>query len=295
MFNLENEIIKLLYDLQNFKYKPQSYKYFNIYEPKERIISIAAFRDRVVHHAIVNILEPIYEPLFIFHSYATRKNKGTHKAVFTAQKYLKKNYFFLKCDIRKYFYSIEHQILITILERKIKDTDFMNLMKLIIKNAGENIGLPIGNLTSQFFANIYLNDFDHYVKRVLKEKFYVRYMDDFVVFSNNRQHLKKVLIAIRKYIAVNLHLQLKEKAVLINTALHGLSFLGTRIFPNTIRIKQENYKRCIKKLNYKYYLYSNKKISQEEFLQTANSIFAHIRNYNTRNLRLKLPFIFNAM
>ena len=178
---------------------------------------------------------------------------------------------------------------------KIKDKVFLDLIKLIVENAGEKVGLPIGNLTSQFFANVYLNDFDHYVKRVLKEKFYVRYMDDFVIFANNKQHLKNILMKIRQYLNTKLNLQLKEKAVLINTATHGLSFLGTRVFPNTIRIKQENYKRCIKKLKFKYYLYSNKKISQEEFIQTANSIFAHIRNYNTRNLLLKLPFIFDPI
>lgn len=291
MFHLENEILSLMYDLQKENYKPEPYRYFNIYEPKERVISVATFRDRVVHHAIVNVLEPIYEPLFIFHSYATRKRKGTHKAVLQAQKYLKKNFFFLKCDIKKFFYSIEHQIIIDIIKEKIKDRKLMNLIEKIIYNAGDNIGLPIGNLTSQFFANVFLNDFDHYVKRELKEKFYLRYMDDFVIFSNNKQHLKEVLVKIRQYLLENRHLQLKEKAVLINTAMHGLSFLGTRIFPKTIRIKQENLKRSYKKLKYKYYLYSNKKISQEEYLKTANSIFAHLRFYNTRNLLLKFPYI----
>lgn len=280
LFHLENELIYLQQKLFAMAYKPEPYRYFMIYEPKEREISIAGFTDRIVHHALINILEPIYEPMFIDQSYATRKNKGQHKAVFQAQKYLKNNYWFLKCDIRKYFYSIDHEILLNIIGKHIKDIRLMDVIAKIFANAGDNKGLPIGNLTSQFFANVYLNGFDHYVKRELKAKNYLRYMDDFVLFSNDKNELKTNLNKIRDYLHTMLKLELKEEVVLINNSLHGLSYLGTRIYPKTIRIRQQNKKRIFKRLQYRYHLYKRGKITQNEYMQTANSVFAHINNYN---------------
>ena len=291
MFNLENEILNLQQDLLRLTYKPQAYHYFTIYEPKEREISVACFRDRVVHHALVNVLEPIYEKLFIDKSFATRKNKGTHAAIKQAQLYLRKNNYFLKCDIRKYFYSINHETLIELIKVKIADKKLLQIIERIIKNAGNDVGLPIGNLTSQFFANVYLNSFDHFVKRGLKQQYYLRYMDDFVFFSNDKEELKVVLKEIEVFLLDNLQLNLKEKATLLNTAMHGLSFLGTRIFRKTIRVKQQNLKRSLKKIRHRYYLFKQGHITEEEFILTANSIFAHLRNYNTRNFLKGLPFI----
>jgi len=164
-YNLENELFTLYQELSTKIYKPVKYRYFKIYEPKEREISVASFRDRIVHHAIINILEPIYENIFIYDSYATRKEKGTHRAIKRAQEYLKKNKWYLKADIKKYFESINPDILMQILQTKIKDKDLLLLIEVIIRNSGEKkSGLPIGNLTSQFFANVYLDKFDHYIK-----------------------------------------------------------------------------------------------------------------------------------
>ncbi len=132
-FNLEKELLELSYELQSTSYQPSTYRYFTIFEPKERLISVATFRDRVVHHAIINLLEPIYEKTFIFHSYATRKNKGTHKAIYKAQEYCRKNLWFCKCDIHKYFDSINHEILINQLTRKVKDIELIRLIAKITK------------------------------------------------------------------------------------------------------------------------------------------------------------------
>lgn len=184
MLNLENKLVELKQRLTLHIYTPKPHKIFHIYEPKEREISVASFEDRIVHHAVVNILEPIYEKQFIYHSYACRKSKGTHKAIFKAQEYMKKNKWYLKCDIRKYFRSINHEILLKILKKKIIDEKLNQLIKKIITNVGEkDKGLPIGNLTSQFFANLYLNELDYYIKQEIRQKYYIRYMDDFIIFA----------------------------------------------------------------------------------------------------------------
>ena len=189
-YHLETNILKLQLELVNLTYIPGKYKYFRIYEPKEREIAVAPFIDRVVHHAIINIIEPIYEKIFINNSYATRKEKGTHKAIYKAQSYIKKNKWYFKTDIRKYFNNINHNILLNIIKRKIKDKKLLLLIERIIRNGGKDgIGLPIGNLTSQFFANVYLDKFDHYIKEELQIKYYIRYMDDLVIFDNNKEKL----------------------------------------------------------------------------------------------------------
>ncbi len=284
--NLEKELLQLSYELKNNLYLPSPYRYFKIYEPKERIISVAEFKDRVVHHAIVNILEPIYEKTFIYHSYATRKNKGTHKAIYQAQKCFKKNKWFLKSDIKKYFDNINHKILIDIISKKICDTNLINLLQKIISNGGQNgTGLPIGNLTSQFFANVYLNKFDYFVKNELKRKCYLRYMDDFVIFSNNKNDLIQDLKLIRIYLYNNLNLVLKEKVTFINQQLNGLSFLGTRIYPNIIRVKNENLRRISKKINEKLYLYKTNKISEEKLIETINSYNSYLTNFDTNKVK----------
>lgn len=161
-FQLEKELWCLHQELVNKKYQPGKYHHFTIYEPKERIISAAPYRDRVVHHAINNILEPVFEPTFIHDSYATRKGKGTHAAIDRFQKFARINAYVLKCDIRKYFPSIHHGVLMALIKRKVVCVDTLCLLARILRPA---IGIPIGNLTSQFFANIYLSGLDHFIKK----------------------------------------------------------------------------------------------------------------------------------
>ena len=186
-FHLEKELYHLQAELQTQTYRPGEYREFYIYEPKLRKISAAPYRDRVVHHALCNVIEPIFERTFIFDSYACRKDKGTHKAVDRFTEFSRKNTYVLKCDIRKYFPSIDHEILKTRFRRKIRDAQVLWLLDLIVDSSnpqeyvheyfqGDDLltslnrrrGIPIGNLTSQFFANIYLNGFDHFVKEDLK-------------------------------------------------------------------------------------------------------------------------------
>jgi len=288
-FHVEKELFLLQKELSEDTYVLGDYFYFTITDPKERTISVAQFRDRVVHHALVNILEPIYEKRFIFDSYATRKEKGTHKAIERAQSFLYKNHWYLKMDVKKYFDSINHEALNTAIGRKIKDHYVLNLCRKIIAKGGDGIkGLPIGNLTSQFFANVYLDVFDHYVKDEKSVKFYVRYMDDFCVFSNDKDLLKELYKEVVIFLDDKLKLGIKDTATLINTSLHGLPFLGVRIFPKMIRLKKENFKRSFNKLKTREREYDNGLIDYNRYTSSMQSLIAHMNYYGNNLLKSRL-------
>jgi retron-type reverse transcriptase len=285
-FHLESELLSLKEDLENMTYQPSPYRYFQIHDPKERTISVATFRDRVVHHAIINLLEPIYEKCFIHDSYATRKGKGVHQAVLRSQSFLRKNRWFFKADIEKFFDSIDHEILVKILEKKIKDTKLIEVIKRIISNGGKNgKGLPIGNLTSQFFANVYLHPFDIFVKERLKAKCYLRYMDDFVLFSPDKALLKSWRNQIKNFLKIELGLILKENACFFNQQPNGLSFLGRRVFPSILRIKNENLRRVTQRLRNKEVAFEKGKITEDTFLASANSYWAYLSYFGNYQFR----------
>ncbi len=288
-YHYEPKIIELRESLLNHSYEPAAYRYFTIIDPKERVIAVAPFRDRIVHHALVNLLEPIYEARFIHDSYATRKGKGTHKAIDRAQFFLRKNRWFFKADIEKYFDNIQHDILLQLLENKIKDKALLALTAKIVRNGGENgKGLPIGNLTSQFFANVYLHPLDIYVQNELHICVYLRYMDDFVLFSRSKGMLKKQGMAIRRFLRETLGLSVKEKATFFNQAANGLSFLGTRIFPARIRIKNENLKRILKGIKRSLHLWAQNRVSWQSFFDSLNSRWAHLSKQHTLRLRQQM-------
>lgn len=277
MFNCEKYLLELQQELVEHSYQPQPYRYFSIKEPKERIISVAAFRDRVVHHALVNVIEPYFEAAFIKDSYATRKEKGLHLAVSAAQKYACRYKWYLKLDIEKFFTSVNHEILLKLINRKIKDPAVMSLCRIILSNQTvsmgmeENKGLPVGNLTSQFFANIYLNQLDHFVKQTLGFRAYVRYMDDFILFSDDSQELKEALKQIEHYVQQQLELRIKPKSLQINRVTHGIPYLGYRIFPKLLRIRRENLKRCLKGIEKTEHAYIQGKICAEVLYQSTRS------------------------
>ena len=288
-FYLEQELLKLQDELTMGGYQPGDYKYFQVYIPKERAVAMAPFRDRIVHHALVNILEPIYELRFIFDSYATRKRKGAHKAVLRAQQFLKCNQWFLKMDIKSYFACVDHDTLLTILARKIKDSFLLDLFaKILSKGGNDRVGIPIGNLTSQFFANVYLDIFDHFMKENLRIKYYLRYMDDFCIFSNQKEELKTLNRIVTDFLRDELKLSIKLEATMINSSLHGLSFLGTRIFPNSIRIKRENFQRSYKQLMSREAQYKKGLISYEAYHAAQQSLLAYLRYWQLYPLKIRL-------
>jgi hypothetical protein len=285
-FQLEPELFRLREELLDGSYQPRPYRHFEVRDPKRRIISVADFRDRVVHHAVVAMLEPLYERCFITDSYATRKGKGAHAAVFRAQQYLRRNGWFLKTDIHKYFDSIRHDILLGQLERKVADQKLLALIARILANGGEaGTGLPIGNLTSQFFANVYLNGFDHWVKERLRVQHYIRYMDDFVLFGSGRQEVKAFRQSVQQELSEGLQLALKPTATFINRRENGLSFLGTRIFPQLIRLHPENARRAARKLAIKRQAFESANLDEASYLQSLNSYCAYFSVYDTIGLR----------
>ncbi len=239
--NLMDNLISLHTDLKNRTYTHDSYHAFKVNDPKTRDIHKATVRDRVLHRAAYRILYPFYDRKFIFDSYSCRLGKGTHKALNRFQDFGKrasfnhtKTVWILKGDIRKCFASIDQAILFEILKRNIKDTDVLLLLRIILKSFSSTTvgkGLPLGNLTSQLLVNIYLNDFDQFVKHRLKEKYYIRYADDFVFFSPNKEELENLIPLISTYLVEKLRLTIHPQKIFIKTLASGVDFLGWVHFP----------------------------------------------------------------
>lgn len=251
-----------------------NYHFFTIYEPKKREIVASSFQERVLHHAIMNICYPYFEKYLIYDTYATRKEKGTYKALDRAKLFTKKNKWFIKFDIRKYFDSIDRIVLYKMLERMFKDKIVLAIFKKIINSyhTEKNKGLPIGNLTSQYFANRYLGSLDHFIKNNLRIKAYVRYMDDFVIWHNNKNVLINAGKQIENYLKEQLNLVLKYKQ--LNKTYFGLSFLSYRLFPSKIVLTQKAKKRFKTKIKYNYNKLKTQEWSQEKFAEHTRALTA---------------------
>ncbi len=240
--NLAENLISLHNDLKARIYKHSTYESFSIFEPKKRDIHKATVKDRILHRAIYRILYPFFDRKFIFDSYSCRINKGTYKAINrfydfgkkASYKYTK-TVWVLKGDIRKCFASIDQKILFEILKKNIKDIDVLLLLKTIIKSFSSGViykGLPLGNLTSQLFINVYLNEFDQFVKHKLKAKYYIRYADDFVFFSQDKEDLEKIVPMINNFLSERLKLTMHPNKVYTKTLASGVDFLGWVHFPH---------------------------------------------------------------
>jgi len=304
-FNLEENILELQRQLREKIYQPGNYRVFQIYDPKPRQISAAPFIDRVVHHALMNIINPIFEKSLIFDTYANRVGKGTHRAIKRYQYFLRQNDFVLKCDIKKYFQTIDHEILKTILRKKIADSNAIWLLDKIIDNSVNQIdiqlffpgddlfvnferkkGLPIGNLTSQYFANYYLNSFDHFVKEKLGCKGYLRYVDDFILFSNNKEVLNIWKKNIEDYL-ISLRLKLNFERTSLYSSSVPFAFLGQIITRENRRLTKNN----VVKFNRNLVKWSQ--FPPRNFNQRVQSWLGHAKNANStaliESLRLKFP------
>ncbi len=303
--NLEKELLSLQADLLEKNYHHGAYRDFQIHDPKKRLISAAPYRDRVVHHALCNIIEPIFDRRFIHDSYACRIGKGTHAAMKRYSVFARKNKYVLKCDIRKYFQSIDQAVLLRIIKRTISCRDTLWLIEQIVSSRrdeggevyfkGDDIftpyqrrrGIPIGNLTSQFFANVYLDGFDHFVKEVLRCKYYIRYVDDFVVFEDSKAHLHEVNMQMESYLET-LRLRLHEKKCRIFKVDEGVCFLGFRIFPTHRLLKKRNLfymRRRLKKLQMEYV---RNNLSLEKLNQTIQSWVSHASHGDTFHARSRV-------
>lgn len=230
-----------------------SYKYFKVFDPKERLICAAGFHERVLHHALMNVCHPVFEGFQIFDSYASRKGKGTYAAIRRALVFNQKHRWFLKLDVRKFFDSVDHTVLQSLLRRKFKEEKLLSIFRQIITSYSTTPGkgIPIGNLTSQYFANHYLAVADHYIQEQLKASGYVRYMDDMVIWDNDKQSLLDVGESIRSFTGEQLKLQLKPYC--LNKTTKGLPFLGYVLFDKTMHLNQRSRKRFRARMNQYWY------------------------------------------
>lgn len=245
---LESNLLNLRMQILTGKITIGRYRYFKIYEPKERKICASAFAEQVLHHALMNVCHQYFECYQVHESYASRKGKGTHAALEQAKVFTRRNRWFLKLDVRKFFESIHHEVLKNQLESRFKDPNLLLIFNKIIDSyeASPLRGLPIGNLTSQYFANHYLAGLDHMIKEKLRFKAYIRYMDDMVLWHDNKRLLSYAAHEIDLFVRHNLCCELKP--ILLNKTVRGLPFLGYSILPYQVKLTQQSKRRFIKKI-----------------------------------------------
>lgn len=350
--NFERELLKLESELKNHTYQPGAYICFAITDPKLREVWASDFRDRVVHHLLISYLEPVWKRKFIFHSYACRQDKGAHKAIYYLKKVVSplrhsapvkrqtlNNFYYLQIDIQSFFPSINKDILFLLIQKHVKNFEILWLaQKIIFQNptdnyiikgdkkllhsipkhksllgAPEDIGLPIGNLTSQFFANLYLNELDQFIKHKLKCRHYFRYMDDLVLLHSDKTQLLKWRNEISFFLNKHLQLKLHPKKQTLQPITHGIDFLGYIVKPDYLlsrrrvvsNIKQKLYYfnkalnpatdfKPDKSNNLKLPLLYSDKLPSLDFIQKAqaviNSYYGHFKHANCLQLRKALYF-----
>jgi RNA-directed DNA polymerase len=289
--DLEKNLLSIQEELLVNTYIQSRYREFIVFDPKQRKIKYLPFKDRVVHHALVNVIEPIFDKRLINTTYACRKRKGTHKALKDIKRVISSEFKFtgycLKCDIKKYFPSMNQDILKKLISKKITCKNTLNLIYKIIDSDhsefGINKGIPIGNLTSQLFSNIYLNELDQYVKHKLKIKYYYRYVDDFIILEDSKKQLNYYKKNIKYYLKKELNLEMPKYKTSIFQIKDGVDFVGYKIFPNRVFLRKRNIKRFIKKLKI---LTNEKKVSKIK--SSVFSYLGHFKFANSHNILTKI-------
>jgi retron-type reverse transcriptase len=254
MKDLEENLITLQNELIWNMYKPLPLRQFYVFEPKKRLISAPNFRDRVVHHSLVSIIEPIFEKKFVKETFACMTGRGTHAAmrhVVKCARIAKRRwggYYVLKCDIHKFFPSVNHEILKMIIRQTIRDMRLLNLIDIIIDSyEADGRGIPIGSLTSQLFANLYLDPLDHFIKEICRVKYYARYMDDFIIIHNDKSYLRKLKIDIENFVNEYLNLTFNPKTGIFHEH-QGIDFCGYRVWPTHVLPRKSTIKRAKRRL-----------------------------------------------
>lgn len=278
--SLERNLLALHRDLASEAYRHGSYIPFTICDPKQRLIHKATVRDRIVHHAVFAALNLIFEPTFIAHSFSCRKGKGTHRGVDALEKMLRqvsrnstRVCFALKCDIYRFFASVDHTTLLSMLGKRIDDERVMKLLREIVGSFHNTSGkgIPIGNLTSQLFANVYMNAFDQFIKHTLKVRHFIRYTDDFIVVSESEEYLLTLLPSIRFFLQSTLHLDLHPHKVSLKKYRQGIDFLGLLLLPHHRVLRTKTKRRILRKLDQKLGLVRGGICSAESFEQSLQS------------------------
>ncbi len=301
-FQREAELLRLQAELADGMYQPGAFRSHWIIRPKRRLISAAPYRDRVVHHALMNVLEPLLDRHFHPHSYACRKGKGTHAAANRLQRLMRHCGYFVQCDIRKYFPSIDHEILKGLFRRLVKDERVLGLMDLLVDHSnrqetvvdyfqGDDLftpserrrGLPIGNLTSQWFANWYLTGLDHHLTSRLGLRGYVRYCDDFVLLHDDRAALSESLQAVSDWLA-GLRLRLKRERPPVTPVRAGLAFVGFRLWPTHRLLRKQNVRQFRRRVRWMREGYARGVVEWSVIKPRLDSWIGHARQANSVRL-----------
>jgi retron-type reverse transcriptase len=305
-FALERELWMLHEELAAQTYRPGPYRTFTLPETKPRLISAAPYRDRVVHHTLCNVLEPLFEPSFLPDSYACRPGKGTHAAMRRSQHYARRFRWVLKADVRKFFPSLDHAVLKDLLACKVKDPFVLGLAGLLIDHSnpqeevqnwfpGDDLfgpaqrrrGLPIGNQTSQFFANVYLDPLDHFVKDRLAVGGYVRYVDDFLLFGDDPRTLASLRGRVVEFLSV-LRLRLHPDKCMVFPCRQGIRFVGYRVWPTHVKLVKDNVWRFRRRLRRLRDRYRRNELSAENFVCRVASWIGHARQADSIRLLERL-------
>lgn len=301
--NLEDNIFELHNKLKIQKYKHGSYVSFIIRDPKKRIIHKAGIEDRIIHQIIFDFLRPIFEKRFIFDSYSSRIGKGNHKAVKRLNLFCQRasynntqSCWVLKCDIYKFFDNINHQILFSMIKKGVGNIKILKVIKEILDSfkSMPGKGLPLGNITSQLFANIYLHELDYFIKNKLRIKHYIRFNDDFVIIHKNKKFLEATALEIQKFLKKDLKLNLPDDKIQLRNLSWGIDFLGYIILPNGVLIRTNTRKRLLKNINKRIDNYNKGLISFNKLAQTVNSylgVLKHCSSFKLRQEILNFNFI----
>jgi len=287
---LEKKLLRLQEQLKSKTWTPGKYRDFYVYEPKKRLVSAAPYEDRVVHHALCRVLEPIWEKMFIYDSYACRVGKGTHAAADRYTQFSRKAKYVLKCDIRKYFENVSHEVLIGEIGRYVNDEGILWLVRMILSSnnarpaASPGCGIPIGNLTSQFFANVYLNRFDHWVKEDLRHRYYIRYVDDFVVLADDKAVLHAAFRQIEDKLG-EIGLAVHPKKRWVFPVTEGCDFMGYRIWPEHRRLRPKTGYHSRRKLVLKARRFNEGEIPLDRVKASIAAWIGHVKHDDTWGLR----------
>ncbi len=293
--HLENNIFQLQYNLITLQYQHDPYSHFYISDPKQRYISKATVKDRLVHQVVHNVLADVFDKKFIFHSLSSRLGKGIHVGVSQMCKMARRvcsngyrNCYALKMDVKRFFDTVDHEILKVLIRKSIQDQKVLQIVDVIIdsfetqKSIGT--GIPLGNVTSQLFANIYLNELDDFIKQTLRESHYLRYCDDFIILSQDVQHLKSLIPIIQNFLTNNLHLELHPRKVIIRKLIQGIDFVGYVLFPHHRLIRTRTKQRMKRRLRAAYEDFLNGLIDGTQMDQKLQSYLGILSHANQHDL-----------
>ncbi len=306
---LENNLLRLHKELVSEQYLPSPYIYFMVHDPKERSVAAPAFRDRVVQHSLIDYIEPLFDRQFIFDSYACRKEKGTHCGLSRVKKFLQSArsvygshtpLYCLRMDISKFFANMSWDVLLPVLFKTISCPKTRALIEKIVtyhRSLNEarlvsglvspqiHKGLPIGNLTSQLFANVYLNELDQYVKRTLHVRWYARYMDDFLIIHPDKTYLHELEQEVRSFLQEKLHLALSERKVVLSDVKDGVPFVGYRIFYDHILVRGNTLIHMQRKLRKRKRAHEAGILSTSKLRSSKSSVYGHLHHATDFYLR----------